>query len=215
MINDAILKDEGLYSISARNVAGTVSASAMLHVEENDLEFNIKTYNNLAPIKTRRQPLDSGYDLGDELGRGTQGITYHAVERMNGRNYAAKVMHGRGDLRPFMYNELDMMNQLRHRKLISLHDAYETDDSLTLIMELGGGGELVKDYLLRQDYYTEPEIAGYIRQTLWGLKYMHEKGIGHMGLNVGLSIVPFIILKLIPLNCRLVTYYYRIPEATI
>lgn len=185
VINDIILKDEGLYSVSARNVAGSASASAMLHVEENDLEFNIKTYNNLSPIKTRRQPLDSGYDLGDELGRGTQGITYHAVERLNGRNYAAKVMHGRGDpWRPWMYNELEMMNQLQHRKLIRLHDVYETDDSLALVMELGGGGELVKDYLLKQDYYTESEISGYIRQLLLGLQYMHEKGIGHMGLNV-------------------------------
>lgn len=93
-------------------------------------------------------------------------------------------MHGRGDLRPFMYNELDMLNQLRHRKLISLHDTYETDDSLALILELGSGGELVKDYLLKQDYYRESDIAGFIRQMLQGLEYMHGKGYGHMGLTV-------------------------------
>lgn len=40
VIHDAILKDEGLYSISARNVAGSVSTSAMLHVEESEHEYS-------------------------------------------------------------------------------------------------------------------------------------------------------------------------------
>lgn len=85
IINDVISKDEGLYSVSARNVAGSASSSAMLHVEENDLEYNIRTYSNLSPIKPKKKPFPEFYDIGDELGRGTQGITYHAVERMNGK----------------------------------------------------------------------------------------------------------------------------------
>ncbi|XP_017774924.1 PREDICTED: muscle M-line assembly protein unc-89 isoform X2 [Nicrophorus vespilloides] len=185
VINDAIFKDEGLYSVSARNVAGSISSSAMLHIEENDLEYNIRTYNNPNPIKLRKKPYSDAYDIGDELGRGTQGVTYHAVERLNGRNYAAKIMHSRGELKPMMYNEWEIMNQLHHRRLISLHDAYEHDDCLALVMELAGGGELVKDYLIKQEYYTESEIAGYIRQLLQGLQYMHERGFGHMGLNIG------------------------------
>lgn len=108
-----------------------------------------------------------------------------------GNNYAAKIMHGRGELRPFMYNEYDMLNQLRHRKLISLHDAYESEDTLALILELGAGGELVKDHLLKQDYYTERDIAGYIRQLLEGLEYMHGRGYGHMGLTVNKHLLFF------------------------
>lgn len=156
----------------------------MLHIEENDLDYNLHTYSNFNPIRLRNKNYLDFYDLGDEMGRGTQGITYHAVERLNGRNYAAKVMHGRSDFRPWMFNEYEMMNQFCHRKLIGLHDAYEGDESMTLIMELASGGELVKDYLLQREYYTESDIAGFVRQMLEGLKYMHEKGYGHMGLNV-------------------------------
>ncbi|XP_064214157.1 obscurin isoform X3 [Tribolium castaneum] len=185
VINDIITKDEGLYSVSARNVAGSISSSAMLHVEEHDHDYNLHTYRNLAQIKPKKKPLTDLYDLGDELGRGTQGVTYHAVARLNGRNYAAKVMHGRGELRPFMYNELEILNELRHRKLIGLHDCYEGDDTLALILELAAGGELVRDYLLKQEYYTERDIAGFIRQLLQGLEYMHDRGYGHMGLNIG------------------------------
>lgn len=95
-------------------------------------------------------------------------------------------MRGSGDLRPFIYNELNMLNELRHRKLISLYDSYETDDSLALILELASGGELVKDYLFRNDYYTESDIAGFMRQLLQGLHYMHDRGYAHMGLNVSI-----------------------------
>ena len=104
-INDAIAKDEGLYSLSARNVAGSVSSSAMVHIEENEQEYGYRTYTKKRDIKPRTKPFGDSYDLGDELGRGTQGVTYHAVERSSGRNYAAKVMHGRGELRPFMYTK--------------------------------------------------------------------------------------------------------------
>lgn len=84
-INDVILKDEGLYSVSARNVAGSISSSAMLHVEESEHEYRLRNYTNLTPIKTKKRLYTDLYDIGDELGRGTQGITYHAVERLNGK----------------------------------------------------------------------------------------------------------------------------------
>lgn len=137
VISDTIVKDEGLYSVSARNVAGSISCSVMLHVEENEHEYGYRTYKRKTDIRPRHDKLfEEFYDLGDELGRGTQGVTYHAVERSTGRNYAAKIMHGRGELRPYMYNEIEIMNNLNHRKLLRLHDAYETDKSVSLIMEL-------------------------------------------------------------------------------
>lgn len=117
-------------------MAGSISCSVMLHVEENEHEYGYRTYRKKTDVKPRDKPFNDLYDLGDELGRGTQGVTYHAVERSTGRNYASKIMHGRGDLKPFMYNEMEAMNNLHHRKLLRLHDAFETNDSVTLVMEL-------------------------------------------------------------------------------
>lgn len=183
-INDAILKDAGLYSCSARNVAGCVSASAMVHIDETEDQYIFNTHARNPYVRSKPKPHHELYDIGDELGRGTQGITYHAVDRNTGYNYAAKIMHGKSEIRPLMHNELEIMNHLNHRKLIRLHDAYEHDNRMTLVLELAAGGELVKDNLLRKDYYSEREIARYIRQMLIGLDHMHEYGIGHMGLTI-------------------------------
>ncbi|KAG6445947.1 hypothetical protein O3G_MSEX004176 [Manduca sexta] len=185
VINDAILKDEGLYSISARNVAGSVSSSAMLHVEESEHEYSDRIREHPPRVKPSNKPFGDFYDLGDELGRGVQGVVYHAAERLTGRNYAAKIMHGNSDLKPFMKNELDIMNLLNDRHLIRLHDAYEHDHTLALVTELAAGGELVRDRLLRSTTYTERDIAGYIRQLLRGLKYMHDNSVAHLGLTIG------------------------------
>lgn len=160
----------------------------MVHIEDNEDEYIYKTYGRHPYIRARQNRYNDKYDIGDELGRGTQGITYHAVERATGDNYAAKIMYGRHELRPFMLNEIDIMNSLNHKNLIRLHDAYDLDRNVTLVMELAGGGELVRDNLLMRNYYTERDIAFYIRQVLWGLDHMHDHSMGHMGLTVRLLI---------------------------
>lgn len=193
LITDAIKKDEGLYSITATNIAGSVSNSVTLHVLDNEDDYAFHAQYRSPYIRSKqKQPYTDLYDIGDELGRGTQGITYHAVERASGKNFAAKIMHGRDELRTFMFNELDIMNSLNHPKLIRPYDAFDTKDSLAIVMELAGGGELVRDNLLRKDSYTERQIAMYIYQTLLGLEHMHSRNIAHMGLTVSL-LIPLLI----------------------
>lgn len=93
-------------------------------------------------------------------------------------------MHGHSELKPFMKNELEIMNMLNDRHLIRLHDAYEHEHTLALVTELAAGGELIRDRLLRSQGYSEREIAGYIRQVLRGLKHMHDNSVAHLGLTV-------------------------------
>lgn len=183
-INDAVSKDQGLYSCSVRNVAGSISTSAMVHIEESEDMYIYNTHARNPYVRSKQRHYEELYDIGDELGRGTQGVTYHAVERSSGRNFAAKIMHGKSEVRPFMMNEMEIMNHLNHRKLIRLHEAYDSDRWMTLITEIGAGGELVRDNILKRDYYTERDMAMYVYQILLGIDHMHEFGIGHMGLTI-------------------------------
>ncbi|XP_023245574.1 obscurin [Copidosoma floridanum] len=232
VIEDVIQKDEGLYSISASNVAGSASSSAMIHVGESEADWRYKNYAHKEEVVPRQRRLSEDYDLGDELGsvnmqqvcRGTQGVVYHAVERATGKSFAAKQMHGQAELKNLMYNELDAMNNLNHRKLLRIHDAYEdTEDPslLTLITELAAGGELV-DNITKNPYYSESDVARYIRQLLEGLDYMHKSGWAHLGLTLGdllishpgsddLKIGDFGLARRIIRN-KLMTLMYGMPE---
>ena len=55
---------------------------------------------------------------------------------VSGRSYAAKVMHGKGELWGMMHNELEMMNLLSDRHLLRCYNGYKTDRQLTLLLEL-------------------------------------------------------------------------------
>ncbi|XP_064466282.1 obscurin-like isoform X4 [Ornithodoros turicata] len=183
-LNESISRDAGLYSCSASNIAGTASCSATLTIEESEDEFAFKTYRQPRVVKPRSKLFEEYYDIGDELGRGTQGITYHAVERESGKSYGVKAMHGTGRFKDWMRHELDMMGQLCHPKLLRLWDAFETKQSMSLITDLCGGGELL-DNITSRDKLSEHEIANYIRQVLEGLNHMHSQNIAHLGLTLG------------------------------
>lgn len=77
------MKDEGLYSISARNIAGSISTSVYVHVEESTHDLIVG--GKRSEVIARNKKFEDIYDLGDELGRGTQGVVYHAVERNTGK----------------------------------------------------------------------------------------------------------------------------------
>ncbi|KAG8195169.1 hypothetical protein JTE90_023344 [Oedothorax gibbosus] len=183
-VSNLITRDNALYSCTATNIAGTATTSAALNVEDSEDMFDYKTYCRPTPVRPRTKIFEDFYDIGDELGRGTQGITYHAVKRDTGDSYAAKTMHGKGKLKEFMKNELDIMNQLCHPKLVRIRDAFETKDTLTLLTDICGGGELLNN-IIKRGGVSERDIANYVKQILEGLDYMHSRYVGHLSLTIG------------------------------
>ncbi|XP_074600440.1 uncharacterized protein LOC141854581 isoform X3 [Brevipalpus obovatus] len=182
-MNSAITRDSGLYSVTATNFVGSASCSANLSIENDEILYN---WANYVPrvVKPKRRAIEEHYDIGDEIGRGTQGVIYHAQERRSGESYATKFMHGKGPMREFMQQELDAMNQLFHPKLLRLADAFDHKDNMCLVTDLCDGGDLLKS-ILERGTLTEGEVANYIKQVLEGLNHMHCRDIGHLGLTIG------------------------------
>lgn len=68
---------------------------------------------------------------------GTFGVVYRCIEKSTGRVFVAKFVDtSKPAEKATIRNEINVMNQLHHRKLIRLHDAFESHNEMCLIMEL-------------------------------------------------------------------------------
>ena len=73
---------------------------AMLHVEYDEAMYNYICYSPARSVRPRMKAFEDFYNVGDELGRGTQGITYHVVERDSGEITSSRwFLSNRSELR--------------------------------------------------------------------------------------------------------------------
>jgi len=68
---------------------------------------------------------------------GSFGVVYRCQEKATGRIFVAKFVDTSSAAeKQVIRNEIAIMNQLHHSKLIRLHDAFEDRNEMCLIMEL-------------------------------------------------------------------------------
>jgi serine/threonine protein kinase len=145
------------------------------------------------------------YDLVSELGRGTFGKVYYARRKLDGREYAVKVIRKR-DMKLHAYTmpeieaEARLMVEIKHPYLARLHSSWHDDHHLYLVMvsaPLLAHLCIASDYEM-QDYYTGGELFSRISEgkgpypeeqarivalrLLLALQYLHEHNIAHRDL---------------------------------
>jgi len=84
------------------------------------------------------------------------------------------------------------MKLIRHPNVLSLHDVYESETELYLVLEYVEGGELF-DYLVKRGRLPEKEALIFFQQIINGLDYCHQHLICHRDLKPVL--IFFFLLK--------------------
>lgn len=114
-------------------------------------------------------------------------------ERKTGVEYAAKFIKKRrlsssrrGVSREEIEREVDILREIQHPNIITLHDIFENKTDVVLILELVSGGELF-DFLAEKESLTEEEATQFLKQILDGVHYLHSKRIAHFDLKVGVK----------------------------
>lgn len=109
-------------------------------------------------------------------------------ERKTGVEYAAKFIKKRrlsssrrGVSREEIEREVDILREIQHPNIITLHDIFENKTDVVLILELVSGGELF-DFLAEKESLTEEEATQFLKQILDGVHYLHSKRIAHFDL---------------------------------
>uniref|UniRef100_A0A673NKT5 non-specific serine/threonine protein kinase n=1 Tax=Sinocyclocheilus rhinocerous TaxID=307959 RepID=A0A673NKT5_9TELE len=136
----------------------------------------------------KQQKVEDFYDIGEELGSGQFAIVKRCKEKSTGVEYAAKFIKKRqsrasrrGVRREEIEREVDILQELQHPNIITLHDVYENRTDVVLILELVSGGELF-DFLAQKESLSEEEATEFIKQILNGVQYLHSKKIAHFDL---------------------------------
>ena len=78
-------------------------------------------------------------------------------------------------------SEITLMKLIRHPNVLSLHDVYESDKELFLVLEYVEGGELF-DYLVKRGRLPEREALIFFQQIISGLDFCHQHLVCHRDL---------------------------------
>ena len=111
-------------------------------------------------------------------------------QKGTGKEYAAKFIKKRrlsssrrGVSREEIEREVNILREIRHPNIITLHDIFENRTDVVLILELVSGGELF-DFLAQKESLSEEEATSFIKQILEGVNYLHAKKFAHFDLKV-------------------------------
>lgn len=138
----------------------------------------------------RQEDVEDHYEMGEELGSGQFAIVRKCRQKGTGKEYAAKFIKKRrlsssrrGVSREEIEREVNILREIRHPNIITLHDIFENKTDVVLILELVSGGELF-DFLAEKESLTEDEATQFLKQILDGVHYLHSKRIAHFDLKV-------------------------------
>ncbi|XP_067387725.1 NUAK family SNF1-like kinase 2 [Emydura macquarii macquarii] len=126
------------------------------------------------------------YDFLETLGKGTYGKVKKARER-SGRLVAIKSIRkdkikDEQDL-VHIRREIEIMSSLNHPHIIAIHEVFENNSKIVIVMEYASKGDLY-DYINERQRLTEQEARNFFRQVVSAVYYCHENGIVHRDLKL-------------------------------
>jgi len=128
--------------------------------------------------------VEDNYDIGEEIGRGAFSVVKRAKQKRTGNGYAIKFIEkkyvDKTDL-VLLGREIDIMKKVNHPNVLKLQEVYETDETISLVMELVDGGELFYK-IVEKGNYSEKDAVKIVRQMVQGVDYLHAQGIAHRDL---------------------------------
>jgi TolB-like protein/predicted Ser/Thr protein kinase len=127
------------------------------------------------------------YELGEEIGRGGQGVVYRARQKSLNRTVALKVIGlGRWASTPHLKrfrHEAEAAARLEHPQIVPIYEIGERDGSCYYSMKFVEGGQL--DELVRREPLSPRHAAELLVKIARTVQFAHERGILHRDIKPG------------------------------
>ncbi|XP_052003967.1 myosin light chain kinase, smooth muscle isoform X2 [Xyrauchen texanus] len=151
-------------------------------IEPSDEESEKKPDFRNVLIRTDMKVKDL-YDVEERLGTGKFGTVFKLIEKSTKKVWAGKFIKAYSAKdKENVRQEIAVMNDLHHPKLVQCVDAFEGKTDIVMVLEMISGGELF-DRIIDEDFeLTEREVIKYMLQIVDGVSFIHNKGIVHLDL---------------------------------
>lgn len=119
------------------------------------------------------------YQLKQVIGKGSYGVVYRAINRKTAQMVAIKeVMYDDDEELTDIMSEIDLLKNLNHINIVKYHGFIKKSHNLYIILEYCSRGSL-KNAISRGKGIPESKAKVFVKQTLNGLRYLHEQGVIH------------------------------------
>ncbi|KAM8900730.1 striated muscle preferentially expressed protein kinase isoform 1-T1 [Lycaon pictus] len=169
-------QDGGVYTCTARNLAGEVSCKAELAVRSAQTAMEVEGAGEAEGQRGKR--LSDFYDIHQEIGRGAFSYLRRVVERSSGLEFAAKFIPSQAKPKASAWREARLLARLQHDCVLYFHEAFERRRGLVIVTELCT--EELLERMARKPTVCESEIRTYMQQVLEGICYLHENHVLHL-----------------------------------
>ncbi|KAF6738702.1 Striated muscle preferentially expressed protein kinase [Oryzias melastigma] len=174
-------EDSGVYTCTARNLAGSVSCKAELTVHEGKSKSPRHKEDSMEDeesILRKMRRLTDYYDIHKEIGRGAFSYVKRVTHKGSKMEYVAKFISTRAKKKTSSLREMNLLSRLDHERVIYFQDAFEKKNAVIIITEKCH--EELFDRFIRKSAILESDVRSSIRQLLEGLDYLHHQNIIHL-----------------------------------
>lgn len=143
---------------------------------------------NAETLSRARVPTHFGdYELGEEIGRGGQGVVYRARQKSLNRTVALKVVGlGQWSSTPHLKRfrrDAEAAAKLEHPQIVPIYEIGERDGSCYFSMKFVEGGQL--DEAIKHEQFSTRRAAELLVKIARTVHFAHEHGILHRDIKPG------------------------------
>lgn len=132
--------------------------------------------------------LDQDYDLVREIGRGNFAKVYLAVNQISSQQFAVKSISkerivGSLDNHKALIHEISIMRKINHPNVVKIHQIYESQTHIHLILDYVKGGSLYSRVVAKKRF-SEDVVKEFSVRLLAVIRFLHANGIVHRDLKL-------------------------------
>ena len=119
------------------------------------------------------------YEIREMIGQGSYSQVHLTRCRSSGKCYACKIINKRCVMdKERLREEIRIVSTIQHSNIISVHETFETEDEILLLLELARGGELL-GRIIEKKRYTEAETKLVLQSLIEAASFLHSRNVVH------------------------------------